>query len=1134
MKKSISILLFVLAFVMNARAESTVLWSGSQDLGTNWTSYVQLTENVSTLTASQKVTIEYTTNSSATYSSLVVTAGWTDKLFNPAITLGTTTYIDYLSKADIKNIAKNSNTIIVKGYNITITKISVSEFEPTLLDDASLDVNWNTPYSIPSGLLEDLQVGDKINVTLSSATYVSGSKWPTLRLDYKYDETTTDNNGTTSTSTKQAELKKYQIYDSNGAFTCPYTVTYTVTEDDLAKIQNKGFLGLNGSSITISKIEFIKYVVSETTKEIEIISVLFEGSQAIGWSQLCSQPTSVINSLKEGDVFTLNVTPSAENTDQQLYIRYASSSNIAAWNGASNFTSGVVSHTLTTDDVTNIQTNKKLYISGCNLTVTKWTLTTKKTVSIERGNASTTLWEGSQEINWNVNGNNVAIESSKFTDAVAGQKVRMNFSGLKMSAQGNIYHNWTAFDGISATQLSTCGDYFEYTLTEDMVTNLKADGLRVIGVGYTLTSVELIDPMKEYVIAASFDTNDIKAWEPTEETPNLTVTLTNYEESEVKTTVTATLITDTYEDFKTYTSEEITLASNQTKSVDLQFTDLEPGFYRMTAKANNNTVCTYYIGYNPTAIGCKNDAQPDFWTFWDKEKRKLAKIDIDATLTELTDKSTTNRKVYEVKMQSVPDVEGESTVYIYGYYAEPKEAGTYPCLVRFQGTDSGSGTPKAMGGDDNPGWCELIISTRGQMLSRVKDDAEFKKFIPAGKTAADFYAYGLGDNDKHYYRAAYLDCKRAIDFVASREKVNKDKIFAAGGSQGGCFTYVAAALDDRIRAIAPSITGHADFPHTMEIVSWPTSIFNNWITAHTGEGDGNYATAEDAKAALLKHLSYFDTKNFASRITCPVITNFSLQDQTDGPHLNISPYNLLVNVASEDKSYSINPFKGHAAADNWETTFKEFFNKYMDTPATKSYFLSVGETGYSTVYLPFDALVPNGVEVYTVSSISGNKVQLTGHTAESGNQLLLPKTTAVVVNAAKGDYQFVANSAEMTTTSVSGTNLLNGVTERTAVSSLNSNCTVYALGSGNDNIAGFYKVNSDSYIPANKAYLSVATSSPQSLSRAFYISSPTGITNVGNADQNVDTPAYSINGIKLVNGNKSGILVKKGKKIINK
>ena len=83
-----------------------------------------------------------------------------------------------------------------------------------------------------------------------------------------------------------------------------------------------------------------------------------------------------------------------------------------------------------------------------------------------------------------------------------------------------------------------------------------------------------------------------------------------------------------------------------------------------------------------------------------------------------------------------------------------------------------------------------------------------------GKT--DYYAYEFGDTASHYYRGAYIDCVRAIDFLMTREKVSTKNIFAAGGSQGGSFTYAAAALGQgRIRAAAPSITGHADFVDDM-------------------------------------------------------------------------------------------------------------------------------------------------------------------------------------------------------------------------------------------------------------------------------------------------------------------------------
>lgn len=666
-------------------------------------------------------------------------------------------------------------------------------------------------------------------------------------------------------------------------------------------------------------------------KKVEVTTNLCSETIATdNWSGYKKLDASLFSDAKAGDKVVVKVTElDASNANHQVYFQNGS------WNGqfyAENIPSDVALPTtvelLLTDDILSTIRGEKeginsgLVVKGCWYTFSSIDLVRYIDVdpSIEKGNAVTNVWTGNVTISWTTGSSySEKIDKSKFAALKAGDKIRMTFASLNPGAQGKILHNWTSWDNTSAPIRklpAECGDYFEYTVTEQMVNDIQKDGLRVSGVGYNLVSVDVIDPAKEYTIISDFEKNDIKAWEK-DESPKITLSLQNVEAKEVTIPVVVKLSKDTYEDFKTY-SQDVTLKSGEKKSVDVSLDGLEPGFYRMTAKANNNTVMTYYIGYDPTAIGCEDDAPADFWTFWDGWKEKLAAIDIKAELTELTDKSTANRKVYEVKMQSAPDEDGGEPVNIYGYYAEPTSAGTHSCLIRYQGTDNGSGTPTAMGGDDNPEWCELIISTRGQMLSRVKEGNA--KYIPEGKTAADFYAYGYGDKDKHYYRAAYLDCVRAIDFVASREAVNKKQIFAAGGSQGGCFTYVAAGLDSRLRAIAPSITGHADFKHTKLIVSWPTNVFAA-KQAELGWTDEQ----------IDEFNSYFDTKNFASRITCPVITNFSLQDQTDGPHLNIAPYNLLVNVADADKEYSINPFLGHATPATWEPAFKAFFGKYMET-----------------------------------------------------------------------------------------------------------------------------------------------------------------------------------------------------------
>ena len=737
------------------------------------------------------------------------------------------------------------------------------------------------------------------------------------------------------------------------------------------------------------------------SKTLDINITLIEGPKVlVNWTQNFNQPKNIINSLKGGDKLTVLISGLGPGTNCQLRISWGDGEDqYVNWNNIySNGTPYSYELELTKDQVISIKESGKLYLNGCNITIGKWTLTQKKIVSKERGNASTIIWSGSQVIDWSVSPKTlVKIANSEFTEAMVGMKLRMNFSNMKLGAQGRISSsNGTAIPDANTYEKlpSDWGDYYEFIITNDMLTELKVNGMNITGVGYTLKSVELIDPMKEYIILANFNNDDIKAWEPGEGIPKLSVKLSNYEEQEITTTVSASLMTDMFKDYNNY-SVNVTLGAGETKSIDLKFEDLKPGFYRMAAKVNFNSICTYYIGYDPTNIVSPNDAQPDFWTFWDDWKIALEKININPEMDMLNDISKDSYYVYVVKIMSIPDKKGGKEVPIWGYYAEPKAEGNYPCIINFHGTDNGSGLPSVPDIDNNKGWCIFNLSLRGQMLSRIKNGNDYKV---NGET--DFYSYGLGNNDEHYYRAAYLDTIRALDFVYSRKKVNKNAIFASGGSQGGCLTYVCAGLSDgRIKAIAPCITGHSDFVHTMEIVDWPTNKFNNWINNNYPD---NY---QEGKAALLAHQSYFDTKNFSSRITCPVITNFSLQDNTDGPHLNISPYNLLINVSKEDKRYSINQFLGHSAKSDWEKEYMSFFEYYIDKEV-----INMSEYNYDTYFNSTAVQLPFGMKGGIITNINTEKKMVIINWLYNGddqNHNIIPGGTAVIINSNSGNYKLL-------------------------------------------------------------------------------------------------------------------------------
>ena len=657
------------------------------------------------------------------------------------------------------------------------------------------------------------------------------------------------------------------------------------------------------------------------------------------WSVYQTIEASKFALASVGDELTITV-PSLNGNKHQLWLQNGSWTTLAGVEEMyvieeAPYTFKV---TITEDMLAELQ-SKGLIVKGIGYDISSVDIKHKvvKGDSENKGNAYTNIWTGSEVISWATDNNNsvlvtATVLADKLADAKAGDKLRMSYSGLGFgTAQGKILANWTALTGLATAKFNS-GSYFEYTLTDEWLAAIKEKGLRVSGTGFTLNSIDLVAPEKDYNIFAQNDDVDIKAWEG-DETPKLGMTIINIESKEVTVPYTVTLMRDmvdedtqTHSIYQTYT-ENVTLEAGETKHVDLIFSDLkEPGFYKMTANVNHNDVCTYNIGYDPQNVPVKATTPTDFWSYWEDGLKELAATDADISMEELTDKSTDVRKIYLVTMKSVADSTGGTPVTIRGYYAEPVAEGKYPTLIHYQGTDGGSSTPWCMNADDNPGYCEFVLSTRGQMLNNREPnlaDNVYGRDESTGKT--DYYSYGWGDKEKHYYRGAYLDCVRAIDFVKSQAKVDADNLYAAGGSQGGCFTYVAEGLSGAFKAIAPSITGHADFEEGMRIVNWPRA---NFLAAADKLG----MTTDE----MNEFNSYFDVMNFSEHVTCPVISCFSLQDTTDPTRTNLAPFNLLDKVKAEDKVYIINPFLGHATPSDWGKKYMAFFEKYYtkDTPAT--------------------------------------------------------------------------------------------------------------------------------------------------------------------------------------------------------
>ena len=400
--------------------------------------------------------------------------------------------------------------------------------------------------------------------------------------------------------------------------------------------------------------------------------------------------------------------------------------------------------------------------------------------------------------------------------------------------------------------------------------------------------------------------------------PTFYVGITNPYSTAVEARIVMEVATDKMA-FVTSSSKTVGVQGNNAQRIeDMKVEGLEPGIYHATITVNDDLARGFYFAVKPTEIVSAPDKQSDFDSYWAAAKEQLAAVPINATLTEIPAKSSAKRKVYLVEMQSIADGLSGDPVTIRGYYAEPTDGQKHPVLIHFQGYDS----EYRPGGDSATPWC---INANWD----TEEGANFAEFILSNRQKdfeniyGDWFAYEFGNKDKYYYRGAYMDCLRAIDFMASRETSDMQNLFAEGQSQGGAFTVAAAALSDyKFNAIAPAITFMGDFPDYFEITSWPASV-----------AKANQGSMTDAEMYVF--LSYYDTKNLATNIISPYITSIGLQDNVCPPHTNIAPYNNA-QTAVDDKVIIYNPELQHATNSDWNETFMTFFKKYMkDTTGIK-------------------------------------------------------------------------------------------------------------------------------------------------------------------------------------------------------
>ena len=647
---------------------------------------------------------------------------------------------------------------------------------------------------------------------------------------------------------------------------------------------------------------------------------LWSGSKAIDWNNgsFVQISSDKFSSSEVADIITLTYTFTGGTDWPQIGL-----SDGASWTalpGVDNIglSAGMTtsSVTLTSDMLAKLK-NGGLVVSGIGFTLTS--------IDIQKGTGAAgfenAVWIGTRIFPSDWTGSQ-SLPSSTFAHATSGMIFRVKYTIDSPGAMIVVRNSsWKDIAGYDFKQCS--GNHTDFTINSDLLKAMQSGGVILQGIGFTLTSAELITTDALSRLQATVPV--VNNWLWVNQTPRIQVNISNATATSADARVVLQIATDKLAAVNTLT-KNISVAANSSESVSFDV-EVTPGFYHATALVNDETAGDFIFGYNPEEIVSAPDAASDFDEFWSSAKTELSAVAAEYTLTEIPSKSTASRKVYLVEMKSVKLAEGDQGIFR-AYYAEPTGSETYPALIHYSGYDSGNYDPWCPGGNDNPGYAELVVSTRGQLINNRS---------PYTNTYGDWFAYGFGSQDTYYYRGAYMDCLRSIDFIKSREKVQQNNIFAEGSSQGGAFTIAAAALSGEFNAIAPSIPFMGDFPDYFQLASWPASV-----------AFAQQKTLGMSDVELYKMLSYFDTKNLATKITCPVYMNFSLQDNVCPPHTNIAPYN---NLRSSEKKYLVNPQLQHSPANNWNSEMMKFFKEHMkDASGIKTMDVASASNSNARVY----------------------------------------------------------------------------------------------------------------------------------------------------------------------------------------
>lgn len=238
---------------------------------------------------------------------------------------------------------------------------------------------------------------------------------------------------------------------------------------------------------------------------------------------------------------------------------------------------------------------------------------------------------------------------------------------------------------------------------------------------------------------------------------------------------------------------------------------------------------------------------------------------------------------------------------VYAKYLRPKNAATpHPAVLMFHGYSGSSGEWSTLLNYVARGYAVASMDCRGQAGKSEDVGATL------GNTLRGHIIRGLdnalaGEPEKLYFRNVFLDAAQLAGIVMDFPEVDVARVGATGASQGGGLTLACAALEPRLKLVAPVYPFLCDYQRVWEM-DLAAGAYEE-LQTYFRFFDPRHERENEVWTAL----GYIDNQHLAPRIRARVLMPLGLMDTICPPSTQFAAFNK---IASE-KEVLIYPDFGH-------------------------------------------------------------------------------------------------------------------------------------------------------------------------------------------------------------------------------